>query len=56
MLFRGQQKRLPSRSEPRRRPREQIERGNSMRKGPRLRLKSRISSRRRGIQGRQGQS
>ena len=50
MLFRGQQQRLLSRSEPRRRPRDQREKGHSLRQGPRLRLKSRIKRRRQGRQ------
>ena len=51
MLFGGQQQRLPSRSEPRRRPRDQREKVHSLRQGPRLRLKSRIRRRRQGRQG-----
>ena len=54
MLFRGQQQRLLSRSEPRRRPRDQRERGHSPRKGTRLSLKSRIRRRGRGRQGSHG--
>ena len=56
MLFREQHQRLPSVSEPRRRPREQRERGSSLSQGPRLRLKSRIMRRRRGRQWSKGQS
>ena len=40
MILRGQLQRLPSRSDSRRRPKEKREIGHRLRKGPRLRLRS----------------